>query len=97
MLTAPPSLPVQSGKLWGGRFVGSIDPIMEKFNSSLAYDQRMWEADIQGSRAYSKGLEKAGLLTKEELDKILRGLDEVPVGCAFPVHLNGSHHFHSSP
>ncbi|XP_043858832.1 argininosuccinate lyase isoform X1 [Dromiciops gliroides] len=67
----------ESGKLWGGRFVGSIDPIMEKFNSSISYDRRMWEADIQGSKAYSKGLEKAGLLTKAELDKILHGLDKV--------------------
>uniref|UniRef100_K7E159 Argininosuccinate lyase n=1 Tax=Monodelphis domestica TaxID=13616 RepID=K7E159_MONDO len=66
-----------SGKLWGGRFVGSIDPIMEKFNSSISYDQRMWEADIQGSKAYSKGLENAGLLTKAELEKILHGLDKV--------------------
>uniref|UniRef100_A0A5F8HLR2 Argininosuccinate lyase n=1 Tax=Monodelphis domestica TaxID=13616 RepID=A0A5F8HLR2_MONDO len=67
----------ESGKLWGGRFVGSIDPIMEKFNSSISYDQRMWEADIQGSKAYSKGLENAGLLTKAELEKILHGLDKV--------------------
>uniref|UniRef100_A0A4X2KB55 Argininosuccinate lyase n=1 Tax=Vombatus ursinus TaxID=29139 RepID=A0A4X2KB55_VOMUR len=66
-----------SGKLWGGRFVGSVDPIMEKFNASIAYDQRMWEADIQGSKAYSKGLEKAGLLTKAELGEILCGLDKV--------------------
>uniref|UniRef100_A0A4X2KDM9 Argininosuccinate lyase n=1 Tax=Vombatus ursinus TaxID=29139 RepID=A0A4X2KDM9_VOMUR len=67
----------ESGKLWGGRFVGSVDPIMEKFNASIAYDQRMWEADIQGSKAYSKGLEKAGLLTKAELGEILCGLDKV--------------------
>uniref|UniRef100_A0A7N4P7P2 Argininosuccinate lyase n=1 Tax=Sarcophilus harrisii TaxID=9305 RepID=A0A7N4P7P2_SARHA len=75
--TSSPCLPGQSGKLWGGRFVGSIDPIMEKFNSSISYDRRMWEADIQGSKAYSKGLQQAGLLTKAELDKILQGLDKV--------------------
>lgn len=67
----------QSGKLWGGRFVGAVDPIMEKFNSSITYDRRLWEVDVQGSKAYSQGLEKAGLLTKAEMDQILRGLDKV--------------------
>lgn len=67
----------QSGKLWGGRFVGAVDPIMEKFNSSITYDRHLWEADVQGSKAYSRGLEKAGLLTKAEMDQILHGLDKV--------------------
>nr|XP_012419577.1 PREDICTED: argininosuccinate lyase isoform X2 [Odobenus rosmarus divergens] len=67
----------ESGKLWGGRFVGAVDPIMEKFNSSIAYDRHLWEADVQGSKAYSRGLEKAGLLTKAEMDQILHGLDKV--------------------
>lgn len=67
----------QSGKLWGGRFVGAVDPIMEKFNASIAYDRQLWEVDVQGSKAYSRGLQKAGLLTKAEMDKILQGLDKV--------------------
>ena len=36
----------QGAKLWGGRFTGSVDPLLEKFNESLSYDKRMWEADI---------------------------------------------------
>nr|KAF6365794.1 argininosuccinate lyase [Pipistrellus kuhlii] len=67
----------ESGKLWGGRFVGAVDPIMEKFNASIAYDRQLWEVDVQGSKAYSRGLQKAGLLTKAEMDKILQGLDKV--------------------
>ncbi|XP_068824457.1 argininosuccinate lyase isoform X2 [Capricornis sumatraensis] len=67
----------ESGKLWGGRFVGAVDPIMEKFNSSITYDRHLWEVDVQGSKAYSRGLEKAGLLTKAEMDQILHGLDKV--------------------
>lgn len=70
-------LSYQSGKLWGGRFVGAVDPIMEKFNSSITYDRHLWEVDVQGSKAYSRGLEKAGLLTKAERDQILHGLDKV--------------------
>uniref|UniRef100_A0A4W5LLL2 Argininosuccinate lyase n=1 Tax=Hucho hucho TaxID=62062 RepID=A0A4W5LLL2_9TELE len=64
-------------KLWGGRFVGDTDPIMEKFNASIAYDKRMWDADIRGSKAYAKALEKAMLVTAEEKDKILHGMDQI--------------------
>lgn len=63
--------------MWGGRFVGTTDPIMEKFNASISYDQRMWDADIRGSKAYVKALQKAGLVTKEEMDQIQAGLDKV--------------------
>ncbi|XP_068187557.1 argininosuccinate lyase [Antennarius striatus] len=64
-------------KLWGGRFVGKTDPIMEKFNASISYDQRMWDADVRGSKAYVKALEKANLVTTDEMNQILHGLDQV--------------------
>ncbi|KAJ1184842.1 hypothetical protein NDU88_001639 [Pleurodeles waltl] len=67
----------EGNKLWGGRFVGGIDPIMDMFNSSISYDKRMWEADIQGSQAYVKALEKAGLVTKAEMEQIITGLDQI--------------------
>lgn len=50
---------------------------MHEFNQSLKYDQRMHEADIQGSIAYAKALQKAGLLTQEEATKIVEGLTQV--------------------
>lgn len=34
-------------KLWGGRFTGATDPLMEKFNESLPFDKRMWSEDIR--------------------------------------------------
>ncbi|AWO99793.1 putative argininosuccinate lyase [Scophthalmus maximus] len=67
----------EGSKLWGGRFVGDTDPIMEKFNASLAYDQRMWDADVRGSRAYAKALEKAKLVTAGEMEQILQGMDQI--------------------
>ncbi|NXT70613.1 ARLY2 lyase, partial [Chaetops frenatus] len=67
----------QGNKLWGGRFSGSTDPIMEMLNASISYDQRLSEVDIQGSRAYAKALQKAGILSKTELEKILSGLEKV--------------------
>jgi hypothetical protein len=38
-------------KLWGGRFTGKTDPLMEKFNESLPFDKRMWAEDIRVSNA----------------------------------------------
>jgi argininosuccinate lyase len=38
-------------KLWGGRFTGATDPLMEAFNNSIDFDKRLWSADIRGSIA----------------------------------------------
>lgn len=57
--------------------MGNTDPVMEKFNASIAYDQRMWDADIRGSKAYVKALEKAKLVTTEEMNHILHGMQQV--------------------
>ncbi|KFV69486.1 Argininosuccinate lyase, partial [Dryobates pubescens] len=67
----------QGDKMMAGRFVGSTDPVMEMLSSSITFDQRLSEVDIQGSMAYAKALEKAGILSKAELEKILSGLEKV--------------------
>jgi len=66
-----------STKLWGGRFTGDTDPLMEKFNASIGYDKRLWKVDIRGSKAYATALERANILTSEEKDAIHNGLDQV--------------------
>ncbi|MDI6604023.1 MAG: argininosuccinate lyase [Thermoanaerobacteraceae bacterium] len=64
-------------KLWGGRFKGSTDKLMEEFNSSISYDIRLLKYDIQGSIAHAKGLNKAGVLTDSEFDLIEKGLNAI--------------------
>ena len=66
-----------SNKLWGGRFSGKTDPLMERFNASLRFDQRLWQADIVGSQAYALALTRAGILTKDEAAAIVEGLVQV--------------------
>ncbi|KAJ1893839.1 argininosuccinate lyase [Kickxella alabastrina] len=61
-------------KLWGGRFSGATDPLMEAFNESIHFDRRMFAADIQGSRAYAKALHKQGILTLTEQSQLDKGL-----------------------
>ncbi|KAJ3319127.1 hypothetical protein HDV06_006686 [Boothiomyces sp. JEL0866] len=61
-------------QLWGGRFTGKTDPLMEQFNASISFDKRMAVADCTGSIAYAKALQKTDLITKQELDDLERGL-----------------------
>jgi argininosuccinate lyase len=66
-----------TSKLWGGRFTGATDPLMEQFNASLGFDQRLWLADIQGSQAYARALARAAILTPAEAAQIVDGLEQV--------------------
>ncbi|GAB1319775.1 argininosuccinate lyase [Madurella fahalii] len=63
--------------LWGGRFTGAIDDLMFQFNESLSFDKVLYKADIQGSITWAKALRKLGVLSDEELDKIIFGLKQV--------------------
>ncbi|XP_048375546.1 argininosuccinate lyase [Sphaerodactylus townsendi] len=67
----------EGDKMYSGRLVGTLDPIMEKLNSSILIDQRLAEVDIRSSIAYAKALEKAGILSRAELEKILSGLEKI--------------------
>ncbi len=68
-------------KLWGGRFASEEDPFFAEFNDSLPFDRELLEVDIEGSLAYARALERAGIFTHKErlsIEKGLRGvLDEV--------------------
>ncbi len=66
-----------SNKLWGGRFTGKTDPLMEKFNASINFDKRMWAADIRGSQAYARALVPAAIITQGEADQLVTGLAQV--------------------
>ncbi len=63
--------------LWGGRFTEMPDALMRKFGDSIAFDQRLAAADIQGSIAYANALEKVGLLDPVECNQLIAGLEQV--------------------
>lgn len=63
--------------MWGGRFSGRTDELMERFNESFSFDRRLYAADIQGSIAYAAALQKAGLLTADEAQRLTDGLRQV--------------------
>jgi argininosuccinate lyase len=63
--------------LWGGVFNLAPDESLRKLNDSLPFDQRMYTQDIDGSVAYARALARAGVITGDEADAILRGLEQV--------------------
>ena len=64
-------------KPWTGRFTESTDAFVEAFTASVSFDQRMAGQDIAGSRAHARMLARQGVLTQDECDRILDGLDAV--------------------
>lgn len=64
-------------KLWGGRFKKNINKEMEKFISSLSFDKKLIKYDLSGSVAHVQMLGKCKIITKEEKDKIVKGLQEI--------------------
>ena len=66
-----------SNKMWGGRFGEGPDRIMEEINASIGFDQRFFAQDIAGSKAHCRMLAETGIISREDADKIVAGLDAV--------------------
>lgn len=64
-------------EMWSGRFSDASDKLLREFNASLNVDKSLFEEDIQGSIAHAKMLESCGILKKEELNAIVKGLEQV--------------------
>ncbi|WP_370279289.1 argininosuccinate lyase [Pontibacterium sp.] len=69
----------KTNQQWGGRFNEPTDAFVARFTASVEFDQRMYLQDIRGSIAHAKMLTKAGVLTEEERDDIIRGLGEIRI------------------
>jgi len=63
--------------LWGGRFSGKLDKAAFDLNTSLPFDQRMAIQDVKGSVAWAAALSQAGVLTEDESNRIISGLEAV--------------------
>ncbi|KAI7686031.1 hypothetical protein KC322_g12924, partial [Hortaea werneckii] len=66
-----------SQQLWGGRFTGTLDPIMTQYNESIYFDRAFYSQDIRGSIAYARANTKNGILTQQEFAEIERGFSIV--------------------
>ncbi len=72
-----PDQATTSEKPWGGRFSEPTDAFVERFTASVGFDQRLYHHDITGSIAHATMLAEVGVLTMDERDLIIEGLNGV--------------------
>src|SRR5690348_5561499 len=64
-------------KLWGGRFESGPSEMFEEFSGSLRFDRKLIFADVEGSQAFARALEKQGIVTRAECDRIVAAFVEI--------------------
>ena len=64
-------------KLWGGRFQKETDTLVNDFNSSIQFDQRLCREDLQGSMAHAKMLGDCGIISQKDAAAIQTGLEGI--------------------
>ncbi len=64
-------------KLWGGRFEAATDKDAFEYNASIGSDSSLIEEDIEGSLAHAKMLVRTGIISAEDGDLIINGLNDI--------------------
>ncbi|TWD53545.1 argininosuccinate lyase [Agrobacterium vitis] len=66
-----------SNQMWGGRFASGPAAIMEEINASIGFDKKLYAQDIRGSIAHATMLAHQGIISNEDKDKIIEGLNTI--------------------
>ena len=66
-----------TGRLWGGRFTGDADPLMQAYNDSLPFDKIFWRQDIAGSIAYARANSNCDVITEQDFKQIQKGFQQI--------------------
>ena len=69
--------PAASNKPWSGRFNEPVTDLVKRFTASVVFDQRLAEFDIEGSAAHARMLNAVGILSRDDLDAIQKGLGQI--------------------
>jgi argininosuccinate lyase len=77
-------------KLWGGRFETGASEVFERFSGSLGFDRRLIHADILGSKAWARALERVGIVTAEECARLLEAFDAIDSEARQPGFFDGA-------
>ena len=77
-----PSKPHHSGQkkastIWGGRFADGPSQLMQEINASISFDKTLYRQDIAGSIAHAKMLADQNILTADDRDQIISGLQQI--------------------
>src|SRR6516225_1221152 len=77
-------------KLWGGRFESGPSEVFERFSGSLDFDRQLIGADIRGSQAFARALERARILTADERERIISALEGIRLEASQPGFFDGA-------
>lgn len=64
-------------KTWSQRFEGALHPAIARFNASIGFDIELIEYDLTGSEAHAKMLGKTGIISPDEAEKLVKGLEQI--------------------
>ncbi|MBC1241216.1 argininosuccinate lyase [Nostoc sp. 2RC] len=62
---------------WSQRFESALHPAIARFNASINFDIELIEYDLTGSQAHAKMLGYTGIISKEEAEQLIAGLDQI--------------------
>jgi argininosuccinate lyase len=77
-------------KLWGGRFEAGPSEVFERFSGSLHFDKKLLDADCRGSQAFARALERAGILTADERERLVAAFEQIQTAARAPSFLDGA-------
>src|SRR5436853_1032731 len=64
----------KKSEAWSARFSEPTSELVKRYTASVAFDQRLWRADIAGSLAHAAMLADRGVITAADLAAIRRGM-----------------------
>lgn len=68
---------ISINEMWGGRFASGPHSIMEEINTSIGFDKKLFAQDIRGSIAHATMLAETGIISREDRDAIVGGLNQI--------------------
>ncbi|WP_313930156.1 argininosuccinate lyase [Trichocoleus sp. FACHB-262] len=77
MDTELPPQPAASSQTWSQRFETALHPAIAQFNASIGFDIELVEYDLTGSQAHAQMLAHTGIITPDEGDQLVKGLDQI--------------------
>jgi len=66
-----------SSSTWSQRFEEGLHPAIERFNASIGFDITLLQQDLDGSIAHARMLASTGVITAEEAEQLVVGLEQV--------------------
>ncbi|HLO49734.1 MAG TPA: argininosuccinate lyase [Kamptonema sp.] len=64
-------------KTWSQRFESALHPAIARFNASISFDIELIEYDLTGSVAHATMLAKTGIISHEEGEQLVAGLEQI--------------------